>query len=139
LYFPVQGACAHSLGPGDLLTAVPRLRAWLAAHPTCRQLPLTSVFVGLPHGLRRRWCRGKTERGVGLGSSLKEVLVAYGPPEEAQPWPVAGTRRRNDPGVWEYPAGLQIFFRPEKAQKLKEAQVVRMVLFLHQRSHSGLP
>ncbi|WP_158023207.1 hypothetical protein [Candidatus Nitrospira inopinata] len=129
LLFPLTRLCMDNIRDMALRQIVPNLEAWVNSHPSCGDITLTSLAVATREGFGSTWFRGKTNKGIGLGQSLKEVIVAYEPPDDAHGRLLAGLGPLTDIGLWEYPSGIQFYFSPEKTNKLEEATIVHMTIF----------
>jgi hypothetical protein len=129
LLFPLTRLCMDDMRDMALRQIVPNLEAWVSSHPPCGDITLTSLAVATRQGFGSTWFTGKTNKGIGLGQSLKEVIVTYGPPDDAHGRLLAGLRPLTNIGLWEYPSGIQFYFSPDKTNELEEATIVRMTIF----------
>lgn len=120
LLFPLTRLCMDNMRDMALRQIVPNLEGWVSSHPPCGEITLSSLAVANRKGFGSTWFRGKTDKGIGLGQSLKEVIVAYGPPDDAHSRLLPGLGPLTNTGLWEYPAASSfIFLRTRRTSSKK--------------------
>lgn len=130
--FIIAGECSRQVwATRDLRKASPNIEPYLASHPACRDLPLTSIPVGTGSTPWPRFYQGHTEHGVKLGD-VATAAAAHGASKPAMPRQVAGLSQDNPENVLEFP-GMLVYYSAGSSGKIEDTSIRRITLFVEPR------